>query len=49
MKAYERMEMKIYINKMGHMTKMAAKPINGKKLKMFFSRTNGLMALKNGM
>ena len=50
MKAYGRMGMKIYINEMGHMTKMAAMPIYGKKtLKFFFSRTNGLMALKHGM
>ena len=31
MKAYRRMGMKIYLNKMGHMTKMAAMPIYGKK------------------
>ena len=42
--------MKIYINEMGHMTKMAAMPIYGKKtFKIFFSRTNGLMALKQGI
>ena len=36
--------MKIYINALGHMTKMAAMPLYGKKtLKTFFSRTNGLM------
>ena len=41
--------MKIYINELGHMIKMAAMPIYGKKtLKIFFSRTNGLMALKHG-
>ena len=49
MKAYGRMGMKICINEMGHMTKMAAMPIYGKTLKNFFSRTNGLMALKHGM
>ena len=31
MKAYGRMGMKIYINELGHMTKMAAMPIFGKK------------------
>ena len=42
--------MKIYINELGHMIKMTAMPIYGKKnLKTFFSRTNGLMALKHGM
>ena len=42
--------MKICINELGHMTKMAAVPIYGKKTsKLFFSRTNGLMALKHGM
>ena len=42
--------MNIYINELGHITKMAAMPIYGKKtLKIFFSRTNGLMALKHGM
>ena len=35
MKAWERMEMKIYINELGHMTKMAAMPIYGKNLKIF--------------
>ena len=41
--------MKIYINELGHMIKMAAMVIYGKKtLKIFFSRTNGLMALKHG-
>ena len=33
MKAYGRMGMKIFINELGHMTKMAAMPIYGKKLK----------------
>ena len=50
MKAYGRMGMKICINELGYMIKMAAMPIYGKKtLKIFFSRTNGLMALKHGM
>ena len=49
MKAYGRMEMKIYRNELGYMIKMAATPIYGKKLKIFFSRTNGLIALKHGM
>ena len=50
MKAYGRMGIKIYINEFGHMTKMAAMPIYGKKTKkIFFSRTNGLMALKHDM
>ena len=49
MKAYGRMGMKIYINEMGHKTKLAAMPIYGKKIKIFFSRTNGLMAMKHGM
>ena len=38
--------MKIHINELGHVTKMAAMPIYGKK---FFSKTNGLMALSHGM
>ena len=33
MKALERMEIKIYTNKLGHITKIAATPIYGKKLK----------------
>ena len=50
MKAYGRMGRKIYIKELGHVTKMAAIPIYGKKtLKIFFSRTNGLMAMKHGM
>ena len=50
MKAHWRMGKKIYINELGHMTKMTAMPIyEKKKLKIFFSRTNGLMALKHGM
>ena len=32
MKARGSMEMKIYINELGHMTKMAAMPIYGKNL-----------------
>ena len=50
MKAYGGMGMKTCINELGHMTKMAAMPIYGNFfLKIFFSRTNGLMALKHGM
>ena len=42
--------MKIYINELGHMTKMAAAcPYMEKKIKIFFSRTYGLVALKLGM
>ena len=42
--------MNIYINELGHMTKMAAMPIYGKKtIKIFFSRTNGLITLKHGI
>ena len=41
--------MKIYINELGHMTKMAAVPLYGKTLKIVFSRTNGQMALELGM
>ena len=33
MKAWGRMEMKIYINELGHMTNMATMPIYGKNLK----------------
>ena len=33
MKAYERMGMNIYINELGHITKMAATPIYGKNFK----------------
>ena len=41
---------KVYINGPGHMTKMAAMPIYGKKpLKIFFSRTRNPMILKLGM
>ena len=50
MKAYGRMGMKIYINELGHMTKTAAMPIYVKKtLKIFFSKTNGLVGFKHGM
>ena len=38
--------MKIYTNKLGHMTNMAAMPIHGKNLKTFFLRTNRPMTLK---
>ena len=40
---------KVYMNGIGHMTKMAAMPIYGKNLKIFFSRTRSLMILKLGM
>ena len=51
MKAYGRMGMKIYINELGHMTKVAAMPIYGEKktLKIFLCRFNRLMALNHGM
>ena len=49
MNAYGKMGMKIYINELGHMSKMAAMPIYGIFFLIFFSRTNGLMALKHGM
>ena len=38
--------MKIYSNEFGHAIKMAAMPIYGKTLKIFFSRTNRPMTLK---
>ena len=41
---------KIYAKSFGHMTKMAATPIYGKKhLKIFFSRTRRPMTLGLGM
>ena len=41
---------KVYINGPGHMTKMAATPIYGKKpSKIFFSRTGGPIFTKLGM
>ena len=43
-------EMKVCSSGPGHMTKMAAMPIYDKNLiKIFFSRTKRLMALKLGM
>ena len=39
----------IYINELGHVTKMAAMPIYGKNYKNPFSRTKGLITLKHGM
>ena len=40
----------MYINKPGHMTKMAAIPIYGKNpSKIFFSGTGGLISMKLGM
>ena len=42
--------MKICYHDPGHMTKMAAMPIYGKNpLKIFFSRTGGLIFTKRGM
>ena len=44
------MLVKIYAKYFGHMTKMTATPIYGKKhLKIFFSRTRRLMILGLGM
>ena len=49
-KFYVERGMKVYINGLGHMTKMAAMPIYVKKtLKIFFSRTRIPMILKLGM
>ena len=40
----------MYINNLGHMTKMAAMPIYGKNpSKVFFSRTGGPISKKLGM
>ena len=40
----------MYINNLGHMTKMAAIPIFGKNpSKIFFSETNGLISMKLGV
>ena len=40
----------MYINNLGHMTKMAAMPIYGKNpSKIFFSETNGLISRKLGV
>ena len=40
----------MYINNPGHMTKMAAMPINGKNpSKIFLSRTGGSISKKFGM
>ena len=41
--------MKVCSNGPGHMTKMAAMPIYGKTLKIFFSGTKSLMTLKLAM
>ena len=44
------MEIRIYRNDAGHMTKMAAKPIYGKNpSKSFFSATGGPISMKLGM
>ena len=41
---------KVYINDLGHMTKMAAMPIYGKNHKrIFFSGTGGPISMKFGM
>ena len=40
---------KVYINGPGHMTKMAATPIYGKKLLKIFYRTGSPLILKLGM
>ena len=40
----------MYINNLGHITKMAAMPIYGKNpSKIFFSETGGLISKKLGM
>ena len=40
----------MYINNLGHMTKMAAMPIYGKNpSKIFFSETNRLISIKIGV
>ena len=49
MKAYGRMEMKIYTNELGHMTNMATMPIYGKNLKKLLLQKNRLMTLNLGM
>ena len=49
MKVYGRMGIKMCINDLGHVTKMASMPKYGKKTLKIFSTTNGLMALKHGM
>ena len=40
---------KVYINGLGHMTKMAATPIYGKNLENLFSRTRSSIIFKLGM
>ena len=39
----------MYINNPGHMTKMDAMPVYGKKLSKIFTRTGGLISTKLGM
>ena len=39
----------MYINDLGHMTKMAAMPIHGKNPSKIFSETNGLISMKLGV
>ena len=40
----------VYINNLGHVTKLAAMPIYGKNLsKIFFSETNRLISMKLGV
>ena len=41
--------MKVYIDYPGHITKMAAMPIYGKKHKKIFSGTGGPISMKLGM
>ena len=41
--------MKVYLNGLGHVTKMAAMPIYGKNHKKILSGTNGLNSTKLGM
>ena len=41
--------MKVYLNGLGHVTKMAAMPIYGKNHKKIFSGTDGLNSTKLGM
>ena len=41
---------KVYINNLGHMTKMAATPVYGKNpSNIFFSRTSGPISMQLGM
>ena len=50
MKAYGRIGMKIYINEVDHMFKVVTIPIYDKNfINIFYSRTNGLMAMELDM